>query len=94
MQLSVAIRQRIVNLLRENNLSLRRLAKSAGTPYATLIAFMAGHSRTLTLTTLANICYALKIDLVDFFDDKLFKDTYDEHEKNLDKNKSNLVKKP
>ncbi len=81
MQLSIAIRQRLVNLAHAKKLSLRALARKSNISYATLMGFMVGNARTLTLSTLADLCYGLHVDLVDFFDDSLFDDVVDETEK-------------
>ena len=83
MQLSNAIRQRILNLAELKNLKLIELAKAADVSYSTLISFMVVQTKTLTLNTLFNLCCGFNIDLVDFFDDELFRDVVDEHEKNI-----------
>ncbi len=83
MQLSMATRQRIVNLSTIKNLSLRKLSNRAGIPYSTLVSFMLGRTKSMTLDTLYLVCMGLDIDLVDFFDDRLFSDIFDEHEKKL-----------
>ena len=82
MLLSNAIRQRIINLTISNNIkSLRKLAKKANISRGTLNYFMSGEGKTLYLSTLYNLCLALNVDLVDFFDDHLFNDVIDESEK-------------
>ena len=81
MLLSVAVRQRIINLAKSKNLTLKKLSKISHVPYSTLINFMSGQGQTLTLSTLYNLCLGLEIDLVDFFDSNLFIDALDEHEK-------------
>jgi transcriptional regulator with XRE-family HTH domain len=85
MQLTIAIRQRIINLAKIKKYSLKDLASISKIPYPTIAGFMAGNTKTITLTTLANLCFGLNIDLVDFFDDKIFKDTFDENEKKSNK---------
>ena len=81
MVLSVAIRQRIINLTKLKNISLKELSRRAGVPYPTLISFMSGANKTMNLSTLYGLCIGLDIDLVDFFDNRLFQDVLDEHEK-------------
>ena len=85
MQFSSAIRQRIINLARIRKISLRALSRESQVSYATLMGFMVGNARTITLSTLADLCYGLNIDLVDFFNDTLFDDVFDETEKKAEK---------
>lgn len=81
MQLSNAVRQRIVNLLVSNNLSIKELSRISNVSYASLVSFMENRTKVLRLTNLYLICMGLKMDLVDFFDDDLFNDALDEREK-------------
>lgn len=81
MLLSVAVRQRIINLAKANHISLMELSRRAQMSYSTLMNFMVGKGNTITLTTLYEICLGLKIELKDFFDSTLFVDVIDEHEK-------------
>ena len=74
MQLSEAIRRRIINLANERNITLHRLSLEAGIPYSTLSSFINGKSQSPKLATLLHICEGLGIELNDFFTDKLFKD--------------------
>ncbi len=83
MLLSVAIRQRIINLTSINYISLKELSRRSGVHYSTLINFMSGKGKTINLSTLYNICLGFKIELVDFFDSPLFLDVVDEHEKSV-----------
>lgn len=77
MQLSKAIKIRIVNLCINKNITLHQLSLRAGIPYSTLNSFM-NKNKTITISTLLHICEGLDIELKDFFDDKLFKDVIDE----------------
>ena len=74
MLLSVAIRQRIINLAIENNVSLHQLSLDAGIPYSTLSSFLNGKSEDPKSSTILHICEGLNISLKDFFDDELFLD--------------------
>lgn len=74
MQLSVAVRQRIINLALENNITLHQLSLKAGIPYSTLSSFMTGKSEDPKLSTILHICEGLNISLEDFFADRLFCD--------------------
>lgn len=74
MLLCTAVRQRIVNLASERNITLHKLALDSGIPYSTLSSFMNRKSNSITLTTLLHLCEGADIKLEDFFKDKLFQD--------------------
>ena len=74
MLLCTAVRQRIINIATERNITLHRLSLDSGVPYSTLSSFMNGKSNSLTLTTLLHLCEGSNMELQDFFKDKLFKD--------------------
>ena len=74
MLLCTAVRQRIINLASDRNITLHKLALDSGIAYSTLSSFMNGKSSSLTLTTLLHLCEGANIELEDFFKDKLFKD--------------------
>ena len=81
MILSNAIRQRIVNLVKTQHISLKELSRRSNVSYPTIINFMSGKGNTLYLSTLYDLCMGLNIDLIDFFDNPLFSDVVDEYEK-------------
>lgn len=74
MQLSTAIRQRIVNLCIERNISLNQLSKAAGISYSTLSSFLNGQSQDPQISTILHLCEGLNIQLYEFFQDDLFLD--------------------
>ena len=72
MLLSDAIRQRIKNLLKENNMNIWKLYKATGVPASTLTYFINQKRGLITIRTLLHICEGFNIELKDFFDDPLF----------------------
>lgn len=74
MLLSDAIRQRIKNLLKENDMNIWKLYKATGVPASTLTYFINQKRGLITIRTLLHICEGFNIELKDFFDDPLFKD--------------------
>ena len=74
MLLSTAIRMRIKNLLKENNMNIWKLYKATGVSASTLSYFMSGKRELINLKTLLHVCEGLNIKLKDFFDDPLFED--------------------
>lgn len=93
MQLSNAIRQRLISVSKDYGISLKSACKKSGVSYSTLISFMVGKTKIIKLTTLYKVCYGIGIELVDFFDDKIFSEIVDEHEKDLEKNMKQKNKK-
>lgn len=74
MLLSTAIRKRIQNLLKENNMNIWKLYKATGVSASTLSYFMNEKRELINLKTLLHICEGFNIGLKDFFDDPLFND--------------------
>ena len=81
MNLSTAVKQRIINLASENNITIHKLSLNAGIPYSTISSFMNEKCVSITLTTLLHICEGCNITLKDFFNDDLFTDVIDERKK-------------
>lgn len=74
MQLSKAVRKRIINLDNKKNITLHRLSLDSGISYSTLSSFINGKSQSPKLVTLLHICEGLGIELSEFLTDGLFKD--------------------
>ena len=74
MQLSTAIRQRIVNLCIDRNISLNQLSQAAGITYSTLNSFLNGKSNDPKMSTILHLCEGLNIQIYEFFKDDLFLD--------------------
>ena len=74
MQLSDAIRKRIRELMKENNIkSINAVSNLAGISN-TLNDFMLGKIELLKLDTLLHICEAFHLELYQFFQNPLFND--------------------
>ena len=74
MELSNAIRMRINNLIKENNLNVSKLSTLAGISRSTLSKFLSGQRKYIRIDIIEYICEAFNIKLVDFFNDELFND--------------------
>ncbi len=74
MKLSEAVKNRIINLANEKNITLHRLSLNSGISYSTLSSFINGKSQSPKLVTLLHICEGLEIELNEFFTDDLFKE--------------------
>ncbi len=69
-----AVKQRIINLCKENNITINALAVRAGMPRSTLKNIMHGTSKNTGIVTIQLLCDALGISIIDFFSDELFRD--------------------
>ena len=73
MLIADAVKQRIINLCNNNNISINKLAVISGQTQSTLQSLIDGKSKNPKLLTLVRICDSLNITLKEFFDDDLFK---------------------
>lgn len=78
MDLSEAIKIRIINLCNEQNITLHQLTLKAGIPYSTLSSFLNCRCKNPKISTILHLCEGFKIELKDFFDDEIFKDVINE----------------
>lgn len=78
MKLSDAIRERIKDLLKQNNMKLWNLYKRTGIPMPTLSVFMTKKRELLSLKTLLHVCEGFEISLSEFFNDDIFDDVEQE----------------
>jgi len=74
MQLAVATRKRILNLMKLNNMKPYDLSRAAGISLPTLSDFMKGDTKNLRMDTVLHICEAFNITLAEFYTDPLFND--------------------
>lgn len=74
MQLSDAIRLKVNNLIKDNNVNVWYICKNTGIPCSTLTTFLNGKTKLLKIDTLLHICEAFNITLSEFFKDEVFRD--------------------
>ena len=68
-----AIRQRIMQLCRENQLTLNGLSAQCGITQSTLNNIVSGRNHSATVSTIQKVCDGLEIDLPTFFNCDLFR---------------------
>ena len=83
MQLSEAIRKRILELMKENNIKTINAVTNLAGISNTLNDFMLGNVELLKLDTLLHICEAFNIELKDFFNSPVFENVIDEKDNNI-----------
>ena len=74
MQLSDAIRLKINNLIKDNNVNVWYICKNTGIPCSTLTTFLNGKTTLIKIDTLLHVCEGFNITLSDFFADEIFKE--------------------
>lgn len=74
MRTKEAIRLRILELCRENQLTVNGLSGKCGITQSTLNNIVSGRNNSATVSTIQKVCDGLEMDLPDFFDSALFRD--------------------
>lgn len=73
MKLNEAVRKRIYYYCNEQKISINELANRSLLTQSTLNNVINLHIKSCGLQTISKICYGLKIELKDFFDDDMFR---------------------
>ena len=68
-----AVRLRIMQLCRENRLTLNGLSSQCGVTQSTLNNIVSGRNNSATVSTLQKVCDGLGMDLAEFFGCDLFR---------------------
>lgn len=74
MNISEATRKRIIELCKERNITINRLATLSGITQSTLNNIIKGNSKTPTLQTIVYLCQGFNIEIFDFFNSNIFQD--------------------
>ena len=74
MDLQKAIQLRILDLCKERNITINKLATLSGVRQSTINSIINGHSKKVEVLTVLRICLGLDIHLSDLFDNEIFKD--------------------
>ena len=72
-----AVRQRIIEISQEKNLSINKVATNCYINTSTITSLLNGHSKKSEIATISRICYGLGISLRDFFNSPLFDNVND-----------------
>lgn len=73
MKISEAIAQKILNIIKEKDITINKLATICCLTQSTVDSLLNGKSKNPKLLTIVRICDGLNITLKDFFDDEIFK---------------------
>lgn len=72
MTVGEAVRQRIVDLCRERNISINKLSSISGVTQSTVNNIVSGRNNSATVSTIQKLCDGLGITIQDFFRSELF----------------------
>ena len=72
MRVNEAVKLRILELCRENNITLNKLSTICGITQSTLNNIISRQNATTTVSTIKKICDGLEITILDFFSSPLF----------------------
>lgn len=74
MTIGDAVKQRILNLCCEHDITVNKLATISGITQSTLNNITSGRNNSATISTIKKICDGLNITIQDFFNCELFND--------------------
>lgn len=69
-----AVKERILELYREKNISINKLSTMSGVTQSTVNNIVSGRNRSATISTIKKLCDGLGITIEQFFDSDLFRD--------------------
>ena len=72
MRVGEAVRLRILELCRQQDITLNKLSTICGITQSTLNNIVSGRNSTTTVSTIQKICDGLEISILDFFTSPLF----------------------
>lgn len=73
MKISYAIAQKILNIIKEKDITINKLATICCLTQSTVDSLINGKSKNPKLLTIVRICDGLNITLEEFFSDEIFK---------------------
>ena len=72
MTIGTAVKERILELCRENDMTINRLSYISGITQSTLNNIVSGRNNSTTVSTIQKICDGLEITIKDFFNSDMF----------------------
>mgnify|MGYP002531229782 FL=1 len=74
MNIGEAVRERILELCRERDISSNRLSSMSGVTQSTVNNIVSGRNRSTTISTIKKLCDGLGITIEEFFHSDLFRE--------------------
>lgn len=73
MNIGEAVRERIIELCRENDISINKLCTMSGVTQSTVNNIISGRNNSATVSTIKKLCDGLGISIEEFFHSELFR---------------------
>ena len=73
MNIGEAVWDRIIELCRENDISINKLCTMSGVTQSTVNNIVSGRNNSATVSTIKKLCDGLGISIEDFFHSELFR---------------------
>ena len=74
MNIGEAVKERILELCRERDISINRLSSMSGVTQSTVNTIVSGRNHSTTSSTIKKLCDGLGITIEDFFHSDLFRE--------------------
>ncbi len=74
MRIGEAVRERIIELCQEQDISINKLSNISGVTQSTVNNIVSGRNRSATISTIKKLCDGFGITIQDFFESELFYD--------------------
>lgn len=74
MNVGEAVKERIIELCRERDISINKLCTMSGVTQSTVNNIISGRNNSVTVSTVKKLCDGLDITIQDFFASDLFRD--------------------
>ena len=74
MTIGEAVKERILELCREHDISINKLSNISGVTQSTVNNIISGRNNSTTVSTVKKLCDGLGITIIDFFNTGLFAD--------------------
>lgn len=74
MNIGTAVKERILELCKKENLTINRLSTLSGVTQSTVNNITSGRNNSTTISTIKKLCDGLNITIIDFFNDDIFRD--------------------
>ena len=73
MNIGEAVKERILELCREHNISVNKLSSMSGVTQSTVNNIVSGRNNSATVSTIKKLCDGLGITIEEFFNSELFR---------------------
>ena len=73
MDIGEAVKERILELCREKNLSVNKLSNMSGVTQSTVNNIVSGRNHSATISTIKKLCDGMGITVEEFFNSDLFR---------------------